>query len=366
MHRWVPALVLVACLPPPDAFRQRVAKGCSSAQECAELEREADNRYRACDLGKVKLQCTEEAEDRNRARDAQRAQRNVVEAERATAAAEAYQNARDARRQFNDFETAFNDGLQKSRCGELKPLEDSIEDTPQAAFDIARQPKERFKEVLRKRLAARAAELTISIDLRMRDKPDLSAFVSPNLALETVESVRKDAAEAKCFGATVDVSEWASTMAKAVAEEEACRASTACMGDRAKKKAALAAIAAPVKARPMPDTPESRFRALVSGALRQYRDMAEGGRGRPHEFNQACMMRFSPTLKDAQAIMARVDSAASADPQFSPMATSVRAYVFTPVVACINCAAGDEARCADATSGIARVAARLQQPASQW
>jgi hypothetical protein len=224
-------LHLIACLPPhaeDDGFRAKLAAGCRSSEECSALREEGEHRYKACTDRAIAAGRVDLAE----CNDALRQRRES--GQMLTARSEADEKARWAqihadRKQDDDERVKFEADRNRfaDSCTDLAELE--------KAASAAKKPNvaSRYRATISERRASSVRKIVQSLEWRTGRAPKVE------VGRDEIAAARKSVEDLRCFDedaaikakATVDA--WATGVEKAVADEDACQASAACMGARA-------------------------------------------------------------------------------------------------------------------------------------
>lgn len=247
-----------ACAAHADDFRTKVAAGCHSGAECAALVQLAQDRYLACyKAAATESGCAEEQKDKATAQDAmnaflhsgsgsqepgeefgheglrERAERERIarerqeEGQRAVAERQRADAMRDRIRELENTATTC-EGLAEFEAYVRANLEDG-----------ATGARRHYLEAIQSRRDDFVRSAKYAVDWRIDRPLNLPVADDPAAALKDIEPTLATAEGMRCYdAAAADAAKqaaeaWADATRKAVAAEQACRASPICMGGRA-------------------------------------------------------------------------------------------------------------------------------------
>jgi hypothetical protein len=226
----IAVLALTACLGTQEqAFRNRVALGCHTKQQCVELEQDAATRSQACESHNARNPATMDQWDcAPLAEDLKTATMMLADLEGRTkreaddkAQAERAAAAEDAR------VSALGDS-----CEGLTAIEDAAAHAP--------PPRDaQYRDLARTRRESKVAALSTQLDQTLQSKPDLSDVTAARAwAQGAATAARASVDQLRCYDGDAaakrqpQVDAWVSSTTDAIDKEEACRASPRCLTDR--------------------------------------------------------------------------------------------------------------------------------------
>jgi hypothetical protein len=258
----------VACVPGDDGFRARLAEGCTSQAECDELEDEAKARFANCiNASRDGRGCNEQMQDRFSATRL-RNERREAEDRHTANRNRSHAGPTDEASLLNGLEGSCSScapdpgecamGLHIDFCAPpISKLGSScadIEALEAAAKSQVNKPSlvAEYRTLARSRREARIRSITFEINARFDTKPALSELDDPSAARRSIPAAQALLDELRCYdpGAAAQsqaqFTAWAAALETAVSDEEKCRETPQCLGQRETARVEL--VASPFEA----------------------------------------------------------------------------------------------------------------------